>query len=517
MSPVNPWPDTPTEPPHMLAQRGGPLYIMAVRIGHGRFAARDALTAALRGYLLDEIREQGVPMPAADYMRAWADEVLIENLVEWLNRDGWNMLTTEDRLVLTQAVERAFTSTRRVLAVQSLARLVEGGGSVAKAMADLQRGTDIVDRINRVGPPTFAGHPPDFETLRFMLSGQLWAILAAGLTDAPGERWLLTLAGVWVEHRAQAEVKRWRDWRPPALVSPMVRGLVAGHTGNLQLPDMDGLAPFPSADQRAIERIIEQAHADACAVLRTPDAWRGLSLEIYRAHEQRLNGDPKPHVLVFRGGYRGMSEEAGAKQDIIRRLVALQACGMWQLPEGARGNLLTLTEGPPPAPGRETYIKLELGEFLCHGFVHTMEKMPGRAAERRRLVPWIPPPDGFGNPQTWGAQAAFQSLVLAYFRDHAQELLDGKGVELNAQTLRKEADMARLPLKMVGEVLAWWAGKGNRLALVSPGRYTIADAWGHQRAAIIDGAKQSRARSKAARMAGAEATRRAPISRHRKS
>jgi hypothetical protein len=460
-----------------------------------RYLALDWLNEALREYLAEFINERNRRDQAHEALLRWASTARIENLIEWLDSRDWQQLNTEARNAIGEAVRKSYTRARREAAFIMLKRLRSTSKKVNDRLDDLERGTRINDRLCALGPPTAGGRPPGFEALRWMLGGQLWAHLAAGLSSCEGERWLRALAESWAADEIRKQEEYWSRWMPAMLTGPTVSNIVEGHTLGLILPDRAESLPFPMTDTRAFERIIEQAHNDKCAVLRTPDAWRVFHEEITRAHDQRIQGMSNPHKLVYHGGYRELASQADAKADNARRVVALQAFGRWKLPDGASGNLLILTEGRPPAPGRPFVVTLELGEFLCYGYVNTLGRLAGRAAQQKHLIPLIPPPKCIGRKETHGAQSAFQHLVLIHLRTHASELAAGKGVQLDEQTLAKDADFARLPQRMIPELISWWAGDGDRLARVSAGRYTLSDTWSSQRNAMIAGSNLSKRRS----------------------
>ncbi len=458
------------------------IYHMARRL-QGKGDALLSLNEALREHLADSF--QHIQGRAGVALREWSSQARMENLVEWLDAADWAQVNSEDRAALSGAVEYSYKRARQESASIALLRL---GMINPELDIDKPRGAKAFFRAKNLGPPTSNGKPPGFDALRWMLSGFLWSCLAPALSSAKGERWLLGLAALWAQERITTEQERFADWNPPAIVPAVLSGLIEGHAQGLRIPGtLDAENPsFPVPEQDTIVRIIERAHEENFAVLRTIDAHRGLFLEISKAHEQHLSGEHDPRRLVFEGGWQEMALQADAKQEKLRELVVLQAHGIWNLQYRGSGNLLTY-QITPAAPGRKASLVLVLGDPLCFGFVHQFPK----GSANRKLIPMLPPPKCIGEKKTHGEQVAFQHLVVKHLREHAEELLARGSVQLDAATRRKLADLARLPHKKAEDVLDWLAGGADRLIRKDKDRYTLSDTWSGERAFILSAAQAS--------------------------
>ena len=189
---------------------------------------RDAIADALRKRLadiLDDNAEKLTP-EVLDRLRLWADqEAAPENLVDWLDRGGWNKVKNGDE------IEAALvTAARAVAAAEGLSGLscfvdLRPNDGAFVLLYDVPRADwdapDVQKRIAKHTAPNVAWldvilpegwTPPDKATVRLGLEALKtglhafdWAGLSLCLTDKAGEAgdWLRPLAGAWLEERAE--------------------------------------------------------------------------------------------------------------------------------------------------------------------------------------------------------------------------------------------------------------------------------------------------------------------------
>ena len=106
-----------------------------------------------------------------------------------------------------------------------------------------------------------------------------------------------------------------------------------------------------------------------------------------------------------------------------------------------------------------------------------------------------------------GAQATFSMLLVAHFRDHAQELVEHGGVRLSDEDLAELARGAGLPIRRVQPLFDRWVNEGTDgpafLKVVDGGRHTLGDAHATQREFIEKGGRREIAGRRAGQIGAA--------------
>lgn len=229
---------------------------------------------------------------------------------------------------------------------------------------------------------------------------------------------------------------------------------------------------------------------------------RVLRWQIFTAHRQALNNNPDPRVLRVDGGWSvlahdvlGMNGNKAADQvrDIIE---AMHVTELPLPPHGDYSRLLIRETHTPRGRGKQ-WIKLVLGTVLLPDYVHELQEMAGNTIEARRwsrLVPVLDLPPAIGQDNEHGAQATFSMLLVAYLRDHAQELVEHGGVRFSETALGELARGAGLPIHRVRPLLDRWVNDGTDgpafLKVVDGGRHTLGDAHATQREFIEKGGRR---------------------------
>lgn len=234
----------------------------------------------------------------------------------------------------------------------------------------------------------------------------------------------------------------------------------------------------------------------------TVTAHRVLRWQIFRAHQQALEGNPDPRVVRVPGGYRALThEELGikskAEEGNVRDIIeAMHATELPMPPNNAYTRLLIRTVYP--AQGRRPgSLELVLGTMLLPDYVQELQRAMGHSLQARtalRLVPVLPLPPFIGREREYGPQATLSMLVVAHIRGAGRELIEQGGAKLDAETLARLAASSGLPAPLVPALIDRWTQDGDDgpalLKRVDKDRFTLGDAHKDARDFIEKGCKR---------------------------
>lgn len=236
-------------------------------------------------------------------------------------------------------------------------------------------------------------------------------------------------------------------------------------------------------------------------------AHRVLRWQIYRAHQQALEGNPDPRVIRVDGGYAALTHdelgikskaEEGKVRDIIE---AMHATELPMPPNNAYTRLLIRTAYPAQGrrPGR---LELVLGTMLLPDYVQELQQVMGHSLQARsalRLVPVLPLPPFVGREREYGPQATLSMLLVAHIRAAGRELVEHGGAKLDTETLSRLAAASGLPTPIVPMLIDRWTQDGDDgpalLKRVDKDRFTLGDAHKAARDFIEEGCKREHAGS----------------------
>jgi hypothetical protein len=218
-------------------------------------------------------------------------------------------------------------------------------------------------------------------------------------------------------------------------------------------------------------------------------AHRLVRWEVFEGHMQVMRGVPDARKIVVKGGWSGLAETLGMTgrrdAETLRDIVHAQASCFFELPtKRTHGNLVILEETIPAAPGRPAKVAIVLGTMILPGFVFEIKENLGRASlsarEAMRLVPMVDLPPLVGRPNEHGAQATLSMAVVSEMRERATELVRRGGVKIELDRFRALAQLAGLPVHLVGMVRDRWVQDGDDapafLRVTGPDRYVLGDA-----------------------------------------
>ena len=230
---------------------------------------------------------------------------------------------------------------------------------------------------------------------------------------------------------------------------------------------------------------------------------------VFAAHERAVSTPGWSPHLEYEGGYTALAEACGISGGKgaakVRELVDLFSVLDLTFP-GYSGGLLTRTV--IEAKGhRRALLKIVPGTPLLPGYVHELRRVAGNAsvAARREqdLMPLLPVPPTVGRANDAGPQATLQLLVVAHFRDHANDLAEGRGAPLPPDTWARLATEAHVPRSLTSRLLPHWLEDHQDgpavLKRVDRNRYTLGDAHAAARAFLEDGGRRSLDSSEAGR------------------
>lgn len=297
------------------------------------------------------------------------------------------------------------------------------------------------------------------------------------------------LAGVVWDIRLGALLGN-RRRKPPALVLGVLTELMTAHSGRKPL---DLTEPVPALDNQVLQTMARIRDNNGSA-MQTLDAHRVFYWEVSTAMQQNLDGNTDWRRIVTEGGWEAVAELAGATSkksaETVNQVIVMQAHWPFPLPNGASCSLLSYTY-QPASPRNRASVSIVVGDALTFGFANLMPQ------RHRYLVPILPPPPGIGDRCTYGAQATFQTLILAEMRARAIELITNSGILFSKEDLVRLAKAAALPIHMIPRVVDHWKNDADRLLEPEQGRLTLTDTWWRERNFLIDGAKRQTEGSKA--------------------
>jgi hypothetical protein len=237
----------------------------------------------------------------------------------------------------------------------------------------------------------------------------------------------------------------------------------------------------------------------------TITAHRLLRWQITTGHRQAIEGHADPRVLSIKGGYSTLAHDpaflglSGKKAaDEVRAIIeAEHACEIPLPPTGDYSRLL-IRRFIPAQGQRKAHLELVLGTALLPNYVHELKEAMGQSRERSRALRLVPildlPPLAGQRRNEHGPQATFSMLLVAYLRDHAQELVAEGGVRIDTQAMTTLARRAGLSPSLVPTVIDRWIQDGDDapafLKLVDADRYTLADRFTLERHFIETGGQR---------------------------
>jgi len=340
------------------------------------------------------------------------------------------------------------------------ARFLEGIGAEGEKLARAVR-EKAAERWQAAAAPLLPGvEPPP--------AAALWKLWLPK-EEAPGGSLFAPLLARALWARREAERRK-----PAALIYPVHEAVIALHRRGLAIAP-DAGAIVEATGQRVLDLVtpdtpnlpvldldtMRNLLAAGIQRMGSLTAQRLLRWEVVTGHRQALSGQADPRKIEVEGGWRTLAELIGERSDKARAdlpgIVAVQACTLWQWPDGRRGNLL-LYEERPAAPGRPAMVKLILGDMLLPGAVVEMGGRGRALAEGRRLVPMMDllPPMAGKRANEQGPQAALHLAIMGELRSHARELAERGSVKI---PINRWADLAAhvgLPRRLLSEVVEAW-------------------------------------------------------------
>jgi hypothetical protein len=222
---------------------------------------------------------------------------------------------------------------------------------------------------------------------------------------------------------------------------------------------------------------------------------------VFTAHSRAIsNPGWSPH-LEYEGGYTALAEACGISGGDgavkVRDLIDLFSVLDLTFP-GYRGGLLTRTFIEAKR-NRRSLLTIIPGTPLLPGYVHEVQRVTGTTSPTARrdqdLIPLLPVPPTMGRANDAGPQATLQLGVVAYMRDHAVDLAEGRGAPLPIDTWTRLAAESHVPRSLAPDLLPHWL-KDHKdgpavLKLVGRDRYTLGDAHAAARTFLEDGGRRS--------------------------
>lgn len=327
-------------------------------------------------------------------------------------------------------------------------------------------------------------------------------------------RALRLVAQVLWRERAAAQWERQQKQHPAVTTGVLDLLLSASYGAQWELP-LVGIAPANLKDKRG--RILADFSAAGLDADTLTQMFRGRDLlatvtgnrlirwELVTAHKQWLAMDGTGgdfRRTEVEGGHSGLAEQIGehskATVETVRDMLKAQAHGLWNLPGGGRGNLLSYDEGPRATRGRTASLTLIWGDALLPAYVHSLP--PGKAGESHRrgrvLVPVVDSLPDLGPPRHAGSAAMLHWLVMLDLAQGAPELQRYGGVHLDWPKLW---GLAGLPAEYGRKLLDRWTVDGDTapafLRDLGGGRYALGDA--HEKAQAFILARNELAAAKA--------------------
>jgi hypothetical protein len=301
---------------------------------------------------------------------------------------------------------------------------------------------------------------------------------------------VLLFDAIWYD-QVREELRSWAS-NQPALALPVQEHVVNLHHKQLTLISRGdggeilaadgsrlGVIDHAQAGLPALElRITETLLNRGIAALSTMTAHRLIRKTIVTAYEQASSGRGDYRSIVVEGGWAGFAEwiEENPKKSAgrVKDLIVLLSSIRFVLPDGTEGTLLGYHYDPPHGRSRRARLTITLMDAMLPGYVKQLRGTSARVREARRLVPVTGFPVLVNPRKTYGAQATFQTLVLAAMRRQCRDLVVYGGVLLPNEQREHLAHQAGLPQTTMERM--WEAnldGDEPFLVEVEAGRFSL--------------------------------------------
>lgn len=300
----------------------------------------------------------------------------------------------------------------------------------------------------------------------------------------------------------------------PGMPLPVVGRMARARTAQGVLP-LDGEGGWTIKDERG-RRIGAMVPAIADQLVK-PELLQGvasgllLRFCIAKTHLQRVTRSrwdtpaascDNVDKLMIDGGWTHLAEHLGMtpnKAPELREVATALAALRLDSQHIGEGQLFGWFMGRDGHRGQRALLELTLMGPLGANYVHQLDSNKGHD---KRIVPVPVPsllPPMVGRKNDYGGLLMLQLLLLRTFREKGRDLIDAGGVLIDPVEWRTLIDEAGLRPSIQPAVLeAWRNGTANAPPILKDapgGRLDLGDAYGAERAFIVDGIEAGKAKA----------------------
>lgn len=303
----------------------------------------------------------------------------------------------------------------------------------------------------------------------------------------------------------------------PGMLLPVVGRMARARTAQGELA-LDGEGGWTIKDERG-RRIGAMVPAIADQLVK-PELLQGvasgllLRFSVAKTHLQRVTrslwDNPAARCdnvdkLLIDGGWSELAKQLGMsanKASEVREVATAFAALRLDSQLIGEGQLFGWFMGRDGHRGQRAQLELTLMGPLGSNYVHQLDSNKGHD---KRIVPVPVPsmlPPMVGKKNDYGSLLMLQLLLLRTFREKGRDLIDAGGVLIEQREWRNLTDEAGLRWSVQPAVLEAWRKGTDRappmLKDAPGGRLDLGDAYAAERAFIVDGIEEGKAKAQQA-------------------